>query len=460
MEPVPGPSREDGVQQQELIHEEGVPEALSNHFRKLQFFCRVCGVVRIESRSYLVTENQNDLLNFMSLDISNDNSNTHPQLMCRACLLKLQRFKEKFTRRRVKTPFEPFEWSEHSEEKCFVCDFNLRRSPRKPTPRKSTPMKRPASEEPEERVTPRKKLVFGVTEEKQGVHAITLDATQVVTTERIITSVPGELLQNSMGIHLSCSLCKNVPLQACTLKCTHLYCKDCLNLWMTHNAVCSVCKEPADSKEIVTITEELKPVYDCTTAKCVNCYNGCDAVIELSRYVEHVKSCTFTVATPDVRKKGGWSWQNKASLSQVRNKRYVKNVRLAEIIGQIDKFCETKHESKLDILYFLLIAELKALGHTDKADSVAELQEGIQSSPLTPDESLAMRVDMLQSKTQYKKQYELLKAKGDKVLATPYQLDKVEGNYMPPSVNYQVTGEDNQDIFTYEAGIYLFSYFV
>ena len=66
--------------------------------------------------------------------------------------------------------------------------------------------------------------------------------------------------------------------------------------------------------------------------------------------------------------------------------------------------------------------ELYASGEKDKSEVIKKLWlTDSEDVALTPDESLALRVDTLQSKAQYKKQYDFFKEKGGFHFATPYQ---------------------------------------
>lgn len=77
------------------LQKENVSEDQYTHFSKLQFFCRVCGQVRVDKRDYLVAEHKTELLTLMSINTEGDEQNIHPQLMCKPCFQRLQRQKIK-----------------------------------------------------------------------------------------------------------------------------------------------------------------------------------------------------------------------------------------------------------------------------------------------------------------------------------------------------------------------------
>ena len=67
---------------------------------------------------------------------------------------------------------------------------------------------------------------------------------------------------------------------------------------------------------------------------------------------------------------------------------------------------------------------------------------GQTENVLTVDECLANRIDMLQTKNQYKKQYDFLISKNQFIYKPPYSLDKIEETYLPSWVNYKI--KDNK----------------
>lgn len=460
IEPQPGTSA--ASEQSHLIQQSNVPDHLHAHFEKLQFFCRVCGEVRVQKRNFLVSEHLADLSTFLALDVSNDHQEIHPQVMCRPCWQRIERIKKlKFKHKTVKLPsgFTPFNWEPHVEPKCAVCDFHLRRSPRKPTPSKSPSrklFKRPVDEAGNADALSRKKLCFETFTHTGGLHSVAFDTSPLnrQTPKDLISSLPTDLLVANpiIGIHISCSLCGNVPLHPCTIACKHLYCKRCIDVWLTHNSVCNACHEPTDVTEVIDATTGMQAVYDIISTKCVYREQGCIVILPLSQYANHVKQCPCkpTQTTEPTANRRSF-WKSKTPLSELK-KSYVKNCRLATIIKQMDEFCSTHHESKLDVLYFLIIDELQALGDTEKVTIVKKMRDDVITHSLSSQESLAMRVDLLQSKSQYKKQYQLLKDKGDNIMATPYQVDKEEATYMAPAAEYQVIAEPHTDIYASMTG--------
>jgi len=60
------------------------------------------------------------------------------------------------------------------------------------------------------------------------------------------------------------------------------------------------------------------------------------------------------------------------------------------------------------------------------------------SDVLSPEQCLALRVSLLQSKGQYKSQYDFLKTNNVHVFQCPTQLDKTETNFLPGAVEYSI----------------------
>jgi hypothetical protein len=120
-------------------------------------------------------------------------------------------------------------------------------------------------------------------------------------------------------------------------------------------------------------------------------------------------------------------------------RKYIKQKRLHEVIKNVDDFCNSHNEDKLDVLFIMLKQSLE-----DKKDNRAieidNLWHG-KSRTLTSEECLALRVDTLQSKENYKSQYHFLKEKGCNTFCSPYELDKVEKEFLPQNVRYCVESD-------------------
>ena len=79
------------------------------------------------------------------------------------------------------------------------------------------------------------------------------------------------------------------------------------------------------------------------------------------------------------------------------------------VIDYINEFCKQNNENKSDVLFFALHDSLREAN--DPRMNIIDNAWKNKSQTLNAQECLAMRVDALQSKTQYKHQYFFLKEK-------------------------------------------------
>ena len=86
--------------------------------------------------------------------------------------------------------------------------------------------------------------------------------------------------------------------------------------------------------------------------------------------------------------------------------------------------------------------ELKVSGDKLRAKKAYKLWEN-KPSGLTPAECLAIRVETLQSKYQYKEQYDILKSKGGTLFSSPFVLDYTEKTFMPGFSEYTLEKHGN-----------------
>lgn len=421
------------------------------HKEKLTLFCRLCGGFRHQNIGFPVSNYKDQLQKFFNVSVENDIDTVHPKLMCNPCRLRIRRLQEKLRKKRsTDTDFVAHIWEEHSIQDCGVCEFYIRKSPRKPTP-----MKRKIDEKHES--TSIKKQLFS---SNQDVDAVVTDQSALLNLKLPeITSIPCENIVQSIGVHVGCCLCFSLPLKPVIAGCSHLYCSDCVNTWLISNSVCKVCHEPTSTSDLQDVTNVFKSLYESLTVRCFNSLHGCKVITNVLNYKEHYGNCEYS-SVPDVTfetvqhpaasiQTSYRSWENKIPLLECR-KHYARSFRLKHIICELDKFCEERHEVKVDVLYFLLMDELTRLGQHDKAGTVRQLTCNVLTNVMSADEALAMRIDLLQSKSQYRKQYDLLKTKGDSTFAPPSQVESKEKDYMPSSCTYEVSGQEYHDHFSHE----------
>ena len=137
--------------------------------------------------------------------------------------------------------------------------------------------------------------------------------------------------------------------------------------------------------------------------------------------------------------------QKKIPLSDVKDKTDCRKKRLAPFFESLNSLCEKQHENKVDVLFFMLISELR-YSNPLKSKEVQNLwtKTGNKETCLSAEESLGLRVDSLLTKGQYKKVYAILDNKvTTNVLKPPSQLNDKEKEFLPGSVEFQVISDEN-----------------
>ena len=99
------------------------------------------------------------------------------------------------------------------------------------------------------------------------------------------------------------------------------------------------------------------------------------------------------------------------------SKQYVKQPRLLSLLEKTDEFCTTRKENKTDVLFFMLRQNLED-SNDSRARDIDNLWQG-KTRSLSPEQCLALRIDTLQSKENYKSQYYFLKEKGCSTFSPP-----------------------------------------
>ena len=128
----------------------------------------------------------------------------------------------------------------------------------------------------------------------------------------------------------------------------------------------------------------------------------------------------------------------KINLSQIKDRQSCKNECLKDFFEFFYTKCAESHENKVDVLFFMLRNELWNNGERNKANEIQNIW--INKSETCVDQSLAMRVDLLMTKSQYRKQYGLFEQQlANNVLKPPSQLDETEKCYLPGSIEFQIT---------------------
>ena len=138
---------------------------------------------------------------------------------------------------------------------------------------------------------------------------------------------------------------------------------------------------------------------------------------------EHEKDCEFKL-----RKSSGTSKKPWSSF----NRQYLKRKRLKKVIESVNAFCEENNEDVDDVLFSMLYIHMHDKNYKSKAAQVEALWKDSWGD-LSVDDCLALRVGNIETKSNYKKECDLLKQHGIQALSPPTALDAKEKEYVPPS---------------------------
>nr|AJO68011.1 RAG1L [Branchiostoma belcheri] len=250
----------------------------------------------------------------------------------------------------------------------------------------------------------------------------------------------GRFVDEAVAFTFLCAVCHGVPCKSPVISnCQHIYCGNCIDFWLKRAGVCPSCRGAMTLDEDVNpLTGHLLNVYDTLKVRCKYYANGCEVIEPLQHVGQHEVGCVKTRPTPESLQRKRLC---KARLYDV-TRHHVKHKRLKPLIEHIDEYCNEKDENKGDVLFFLLRSHLYDTGNRSMAEQIDTLWHGESLSCMTPEECLGMRLDMLMTKNQYSKEYNILKERGFSTLCPPKQLDAIEKTLMPGTARYSIEGMD------------------
>ena len=206
-------------------------------------------------------------------------------------------------------------------------------------------------------------------------------------------------------------------------------------------SVCPTCKAVLDNHDLCDADDLIDIISTEIHVICKYSALGCCHVSNLQSLEQHETMCQYGRYPAKLLKKQriykGTPHIKKQPLQQARPQ-YVKRQRLYAPIKYIRDYCKDHHENVVDVLFFMLKNELELTNDMDKASSLKKLWESKGDISLSAEECLAMRVESLQSKTQYRYQYEMLNRMQEHTLKPPDQLDKAEKLFLPTSASYEI----------------------
>ena len=425
--------------------------------------CRVCGKDKIK-KGYPVSAYMAEIITAYKIDISLDVASVHPTQVCQSCRMMLYRFRREISdglTSKVKlAPLFPFQ--EHTDnEPCNVCN-KTKRTGRPPKRNGKThiicdigeesdttdtaseagspsashlPNNQPGPSSSSKSTSSKRKLDYADELEESSS-----------TNTTIITSIDLDRInEKALGDILTCTICKGVPTLPVVTTCSHIYCRTCILAWLETASACPVCRTYLNEHDIGPLRGHLSVLFDALTVTCCNKLNGCSETLNLKNFNEHEKTCKFDKYSNLLKPKS--NVVRGESLNKIPiydcSRKYLKQKRLKEAFTSLTEFCSSHHEDETDVLFFMLRQKLYDK-NDDRHHAIDSIWQG-NSVKLTPNQCLAMRIDTLQSKQQYRSQYNFLKDKAQNPLQPPSSLDAVEMLHTPPSVRYSIEGFDYFD---------------
>ena len=432
------------------------------HIEKLKAYCRLCKVQRVLSSNRKkpldAREYKRLIFVFHGLKVEEDDPKIYPRYICDVCRNRLERYnKLKRSKREFDVTFIPREFVPHAND-CAICLFSPRRSPRK-SPRKipqpgsvTKSSKRLLSPVREEQPKAKHPLIFpqDIPSTSQGFSQTEFEYEDIpveVATTEVIEHEPSSLpvdtfIEKELADKIKCQVCSGVSKRPVASECGHIFCKECIKTWLNAAFTCPRCSAVVSSDSLMSMPFETT-IHEVLHVPCKYTSKGCKVSPIFKDLSGHESQCRYGMYPASILKKKSTVTRGpgveKIPLAQA-NRKYIIQKRLKEIIDTLDEFCIQRHENKCDVLYFLLHHELCIQGEKKKAAQIYSLWDKT-GKHLSADECLSLRVKTLQSKQQYRKQYEFLKQRGDETFCAPNQLEQAVKNYFPGSVHYQIRNE-------------------
>ncbi|XP_057213935.1 RING finger protein 151 [Triplophysa rosa] len=91
---------------------------------------------------------------------------------------------------------------------------------------------------------------------------------------------------------LICVICRAVICCPVRLTCNHVFCKECILLWMKRQVKCPCCRKSIDQNQMLVLFRLSKSIGRLTI-KCRNQQQGCRATFPLSSEYLHISNCPY-----------------------------------------------------------------------------------------------------------------------------------------------------------------------
>ena len=451
------------------------------HANKLKGICRLCGCLLKRNKNYNCNSFRIIIYDVYGIDVNTDDNNLHPPKFCGACRLKLSRHKT------TNEKLLPYNFVIHTDS-CNICFGNSKGRKRKNCSEticeisaKDTDKHTPSSDKhvdvpsysenipscsgvdeslSSEIGGPSSSGIFSFNNptefpENNGSkftrkfmdvrRKLISDAgtkcTMEFGTNILLNSIPlDQFKEHNLASILKCTICLGVPRKSVYTTCNHIFCQECIGPWLEIRNSCPLCRSFIDETDLNSLPPQLKALFDILQVKCPYSENGCSELSTVYSVNHHSNLCQFQHKNDHASRQGrkGISFNNKVPLFSASRK-YVKQKRVSSLLKTTDEFCKSHKEDKTDVLFFMLRQNLEDK-KDNRANEVDNLWRG-KTAMLTPEQCLALRIDTLQSKENYKSQYYFLKEKGCNTFSPPSEVDKLEKSFLPQSVRYCIESD-------------------
>ena len=100
----------------------------------------------------------------------------------------------------------------------------------------------------------------------------------------------------------------------------------------------------------------------------------------------------------------------------------------------------------------MLHSKLLAINESKKATAIFNIwqsKDGTCGTVLSQEECLAVKVETLQSKNQYRKQYEFFRERNDLRFCPPSQINDIEKDFMPKSTKFEILDPTFKELYSF-----------
>ena len=454
------------------------------HGLKLKCMCRLCGVkIPINSKSHPKENFKSAITSLYNIDIDCDSENIHPSKICTACRLRLTRHSQAEDDIEINLPVL-FEFLPHSIN-CNICFVKPGR-PKKILKRKlsvpsqstknifiqqehsyhsgnkdSQDSSRPSTEtrditSPESPssftsfssiVVPSASTSCSFCPPVDSPPLPPVDKLSVIEScssepapemfkNVVIRSIPTERFCNAeVSQSFMCTICRGVPCDPYISKCSHIFCKECIFGWFSLSSACPVCRSLLDESEVSPLHGHLLQIYDTLLVHCIhaNCTQS-----QLNKNIDEHESICSMKGTKILYNVTTKPTVFKLPAVHSVSAKHTRHRRLKPIISQVNECCHAQRKISMMFCFFMLKGHLKEI-NDPRCKQVESLWSG-NNSTLSQEQCLAIRVDLLQSKGQYRSHYDFISQNNVYVFQAPSKMESCENLSMPFSSIFQIIG--------------------